>query len=402
MPDIPQMDVNSVTNASVAAILANQHASGAFVASPDFSQYDYCWLRDASFVAAALDRAAEHDASRRYHEWVARVLGAEGIGPLMETATANQRTGRETAANELPPARFSLDGRRVSDDWPNFQLDGYGTWLWALDLHLRSAGTGEPSGELRGAVERTARYLSVFALQPCFDVWEENPGEVHTSTLASIQAGLRCAASLLDEPALTDSAAKVFDAITVSAREPGRFVKSNRQQTADGSLLWTAPVFNVVANDDPCYRATVEEIQSTLIFDGGVRRYASDTYFGGGSWPVLTCSLGLHHAQVGDIRAAERCLDWSVSRLDEHGRLGEQFGGETRDPEHYREWVARWGHPARNLVWSHAMCVLLAIEIEAASHTRGLDSGPHQEKGKERGYEEEEQYESALPAGDEQ
>jgi hypothetical protein len=27
----------------------------------------------------------------------------------------------------------------------------------------------------------------------------------------------------------------------------------------------------------------------------------------------------------------------------------------------YREWVRRWGHPARDLLWSHAMYVLLAL-----------------------------------------
>ena len=41
---------------SVQAMLANQQANGAFIASPDFHQYHYCWLRDASFVAYALDR----------------------------------------------------------------------------------------------------------------------------------------------------------------------------------------------------------------------------------------------------------------------------------------------------------------------------------------------------------
>ena len=32
------------------------------------------------------------------------------------------------------PTRYTLDGELEPevDDWPNFQLDGYGTWLWAL------------------------------------------------------------------------------------------------------------------------------------------------------------------------------------------------------------------------------------------------------------------------------
>ena len=38
---------------SIRTMLANQGSNGAFVASPDFAQYRYCWLRDGSFVAYA-------------------------------------------------------------------------------------------------------------------------------------------------------------------------------------------------------------------------------------------------------------------------------------------------------------------------------------------------------------
>jgi len=49
--------------------------------------------------------------------------------------------------------------------------------------------------------------------------------------------------------------------------------------------------------------------------------------------------------------------------LDDEGRLGEQFGGDQRDPAKYGEWVRRWGLPARDLIWSHAMFVVLCDEI---------------------------------------
>ena len=42
--------------ASKRALADNQTVAGSFVASPDFSQYSFCWLRDASFVAYAADR----------------------------------------------------------------------------------------------------------------------------------------------------------------------------------------------------------------------------------------------------------------------------------------------------------------------------------------------------------
>src|ERR1700761_3187915 len=111
------MQPNPRTRASIQSMLANQDQSGAFVASPDFSQYGYCWLRDASFVAVALDRAGEHDAAAKYHRWVDRAIGAAGIGPLIDSAIAHRLQGKALAPSELPPARFSLDGIHIADDW---------------------------------------------------------------------------------------------------------------------------------------------------------------------------------------------------------------------------------------------------------------------------------------------
>ncbi len=62
------------TEAAVSAMLACQQDNGAMVASPDFAQYHYCWLRDSSFAAYALDRCGEHEASARYHAWVNRAI----------------------------------------------------------------------------------------------------------------------------------------------------------------------------------------------------------------------------------------------------------------------------------------------------------------------------------------
>ena len=53
-----------------------------------------------------------------------------------------------------------------------------------------------------------------------------------------------------------------------------------------------------------------------------------------------------------------------ADHFDDNGCLGEQFGGERRDPEHYREWVDRWGPPAKDLTWSHAMYVVLCAALD--------------------------------------
>jgi hypothetical protein len=78
----------------------------------------------------------------------------------------------------------------------------------------------------------------------------------------------------------------------------------------------------------------------------------------------LTASLGWHYLTLGDLDGARRCCEWIAGHVDRDGRLGEQFGGELRDAEHYQEWVERWGPPANDLTWSHAMYVVLSIALE--------------------------------------
>jgi GH15 family glucan-1,4-alpha-glucosidase len=348
---------SKLARASVERLLGYQHANGSFVASPDFAEYDYCWLRDTSFVAYALDLAGEHQAASRFHGWVGRTL--DGIAGVIDEAIAQHRHGFSPAADAMPPARFSLDGRIVVDDWPNFQVDGYGTWLWALGEHVeRTDQPGLPE-KLVPSVARVADYVAAFALSPCFDVWEEHGTAVHTSTLGCVYGGLTAAAALLGRDDLTRRAAEVQAIVRERAESAGYHAKSTESTEVDSSTLWLSTPFGLVEPDDHRFDATVLRIEEHLTLDGGIRRYPSDTYYGGGAWPVLTASLGWHYTAVGNVEAAVRCLDWVAGHFEAGGELAEQFGGGTRDPEHFREWVERWGPSARDLLWSHAMYVVL-------------------------------------------
>jgi GH15 family glucan-1,4-alpha-glucosidase len=349
---------------AVDAMLACQQDNGSLIASPDFAEYHYCWLRDGSFAAYALDRCGEHEAAARYHDWVNRTV--RGIGRQIDTATESRRAGLAVNSHMLPPARFSLDGTAAADDWPNFQIDGYGTWLWALREHLRLAEAELPA-DMRHSVQRVAGYVAAFALDRCYDVWEENPHGVHTSTLACVYGGLSAAAGLLDEPWLRRRAREVQSRALMAANAAGRLCKSTVSSEVDASMIWLATPFALVDSQDPLFTAAVSEITAQLTLDGGIRRFPSDSFFGGGAWPVLTAWLGWHQAVTGDREAALASLAWVASHVDAHGRLGEQFGGDRRQPHMYREWVGRWGHPARDLLWSHAMHAVLSTELGTAN-----------------------------------
>jgi GH15 family glucan-1,4-alpha-glucosidase len=349
---------------SVDAILRSQSENGAIIASPDFDQYHFCWLRDGSFSAFALDLAREHDASARYHSWVNDAVTR--IADVIDRAIAAHDRGATPDTLEMPPARFALDGTTVVDGWPNFQIDGYGTWLWSLGEHLDLAGRSGVTPAWLTSVDRVARYLSAYSMSACYDVWEENGNDQHTSTLACVYGGLVAAGRLLDTDAFLEPARRVRDHLVERAGHDGYFVKSSANDDVDASTLWLSAPFGVVDPRDPRFAATVGLIEERLTLEGGIRRYPKDIYFGSGAWPVLTGSLGWYKAGIGDFEGARRARQWIADHFDEAGQLGEQYGGDQRDYEHYQQWVVRWGHPARELTWSHAMYVVLCFAIDAS------------------------------------
>src|SRR5690554_3504704 len=123
---------------SIQIIKRNQHPSGAFVASPNFSNYRFCWLRDGTFIAYALDLTGEHEAARRFYHWVNQRLQAQTR--KIELLDAKIQAQQELSYHDFLPTRYTLEGAEHEDDWPNFQLDGYGAWLWGLVEHLRLTG----------------------------------------------------------------------------------------------------------------------------------------------------------------------------------------------------------------------------------------------------------------------
>ncbi len=342
---------------SAQAMLSHQAPSGGFLAAVDFAPYRYCWLRDGSFIAFALALAGEQRAAERFHRWVATALS--GIAPSMRAATESRLAGEANLAGSMPPARFGPDGDVRDDGWPNFQVDGYGTWLWSLADHVGRYGAGRLLDDLAPSVEMVCAYLEAVGMDPCFDCWEENGGAVHASTLACVYGGLSAASALTGREAARRRADDIAGHIVNRMRLGARFVKSSDHADVDSSLLWLAVPFGVVGADAPVMSATASEIEGTLCLDGGLRRYGSDSYYGGGAWPLLTAWLGWYHLARGDLAGAYRCASCVEGCFDDQGHLAEQVGGEARDPGGYQAWVARWGKPAADLAWSHAMYFVL-------------------------------------------
>ena len=138
MPQAPSLAERAafaaLADQSRALIRSLQDAGGAYPASPTFSAYrGFAWLRDGAFIADGMSAAGEVDSATAFFDWCDRTISgvAERIAQIVSAAAS----GAPVDDQRMLPTRFTLDGRDEDDDWWDFQLDGYGLWIWAAVAH---------------------------------------------------------------------------------------------------------------------------------------------------------------------------------------------------------------------------------------------------------------------------
>jgi len=370
---------------SIQVILQNQADSGAYIASPNFPSYAYCWLRDGSFIAHAMDRVGEHSSARAFFQWVDRVIRCYAW--KVDRVLDRLEKGQPLDDSDCLHTRYTLEGEEAASEWWNFQLDAYGTWLWALAEHVAITGDTAFLTEVAESVRITVRYLSALWMFPNYDCWEEHPQYIHPHTLAAIYAGLRATetADAHLTPTTTSDLphAHVADEIRCFVLEhgvqdghlvkhispPGETASVRGQPAAivDASLIGVATPYRLLPPDGTIMRATVDYIEADLHCPGGgVHRYLADTYYGGGEWTLLAAWLGWYYIEVGEWERARELLHWIEAQADADGHLPEQVSAHLLAPDRYAEWEARWGPVAKPLLWSHAMYLILYHALESA------------------------------------
>lgn len=368
---------------SINVILENQDKSGAYIASPSFENYRFTWLRDSSFIAHAMDRVGEFKSADAYFHWVDRVISRHAwkVDRLEEQLKA------APTAKDLSylHTRYTVEGEEDSADsgWGNFQIDGYGTWLWALAEHIEITGNVKLINEFSLSIITTIRYLRAAWLLPNYDCWEEHPEYLHPYSIAAIYGGLNAIARVLEKApgkaeghAAAELAREVKKFLLDSCVSEGKFVKHVFPATktsaahpvvrsgVDASLLGLATPYQVLPLADPLIEKTLDTIESELLRPGGgVYRYSEDVYYGGGEWILLTAWLGCTYVQAGRTRDAENLLAWIEQCTDGEGNLPEQVNDHVLFPDQFKPWVEKWGKVASPLLWSHAMYLILYEEV---------------------------------------
>lgn len=348
---------------SIEVIQGNQFDSGAYIASPSFVHYRYSWLRDGTFIAYSMNRVGEHESADRFYQWCADVVLQHE--KKARRAITLVQVGESLDENDFLHTRYTVAGEEVEGHWGNFQLDGYGTWLWGLDQHLTLTQSQDQFVKYQQAVELTIDYLVTCWQLPNYDCWEEFGDRIHPASLAAIYGGLHAMIPYLPHRAVEIETAcrKIQSFVMEHGVVDGVFIKSFGNPSVDSSLLWLALPFHMVPLEDPIFTRTVEKIETHIVSGYGVHRYPEDVYYGGGQWILLSAWLGWYYAKTGSIQKAQEILTWIESKCSELG-LPEQVFDHLLSPVDYERWVERAGEPADPLLWSHAMYLVLRSELE--------------------------------------
>ena len=332
--------------------------TGAVIAAPecdaDFVHsggYGFVWPRDLAFLVLAFLAARRDDLAEAALRWLPSAQ--EGSGLWLQ---------RHWTDATLAPS------------WCDHQLDETGAVLFAYEAAWRELRNEEldealwPSG--RAAADYLVSALDEDGLPPATaDLWEEQEG-CHAYTAAALAAGLAAAAALAErhEPAAADGYAAAAERLrdTLDCRfwsdEHGRYLRAVGDATVDVSLLGLAWPFRAVDPASPRMRATADAVARTLGRpNGGVCRYAGDTYAGGNAWVLAALWLGLYRRQLGDAGGHAAALEYAQRVATPLGLLPEQVTDDG---------APAWVVP---LAWSHAMFVLAArpeLSVVAARAAR--------------------------------
>ena len=365
---------------SLDVILTHQQPGGGYLACPTMPDYGYSWFRDGAYIAYALTVDGQHTAFQRegvmdaqwasavqFHDWCAGIITSRAAA--LERTITRAAQGKPVVLADTLNARYSAGGQAGPDDWPEFQLDGPGTWLWSLAQFVEVARLKPLPVEWAQAVRLAARYLAALWQTPCYDCWEERGTDLHISTLAAIYGGLRAAERLVPGLDVDGTAAAIRAFVLEHGLTPGgELAKSVGLDRVDANLIGAAIPHGLLAPDDPIMVHSIARIERELHAPGsGVHRHVEDVYYGGGAWVLLALWLAWYYAEAGDHDRAQALFAWSADQADADLHLPEQVPTPMLAPDFYQPWVARRGPIANPLLWTHAKYLIVYHALARSS-----------------------------------
>ncbi|MBN9178317.1 MAG: glycoside hydrolase family 15 protein [Microbacterium sp.] len=298
--------------------------------------YRYVWLRDASLTIEVLLAHGFQHVVEHWRLWLLRAIAGDPADLQIVYGIAGERDLLERELPSLPGYRGAAPVRIGNGAATQYQADVIGEVLSAL---AAARDDGAPEAELSWPLERALlRRAEAHLDEPDRGIWEirGNP-RMFTHSRAMVWAAFDRGIRGVRAHGLTGPVTR-WEEIRARLREEidsrgvsrdGHFVQHRDTDAVDASLL-LLPIYGFCAPDDPRMLATVAEIERTLMPDGLVLRYRTESGvdgLDGEENPFLACSLWLveQYAATGRAADARALLDRVCACANDVGLFSEEF-----------------------------------------------------------------------------
>jgi GH15 family glucan-1,4-alpha-glucosidase len=247
--------------------------------------YRYCWLRDATYTLYALLMAGYSDEARAFREWLLRAVAGKPSELQIMYGVAGERRLTEQSLPWLRGYHGARPVRLGNAACEQFQLDVYGE---VMDLmhqsHRLYLGGDEAGWRLQRAL---VEFLEHSWQLPDEGIWEVRGGRRHfTHSKIMAWVAIDRAIRSVEEfhlPGEADLArwrhlrSLIHSEVCTRGYSVrlGAFVQSFDSEELDASLLMV-PLVGFLPAEDPRVMGTVAAISRSLVYEGLVRRYASE------------------------------------------------------------------------------------------------------------------------------
>lgn len=298
--------------------------------------YRYVWLRDA---ALALDVLISHGflyVAEHWRTWLMRAVAGDPEQIQIMYGIAGER---DLPERELPLPGYagSAPVRIGNAAVTQFQADTLGEVLIALHS---ARGAGLADTKFSWALQRRLLYQVAKQMnKPDQGIWEiRGEPQLFTHSRALVWAAFDRGVRAVEDYGLPGPADswkqlrdQVCDEIDTTHVDPdgGHFVQYAGTSEVDASLL-QLPQVGFCAADDPRMLATVERIETTLMPDGLVLRYRTDSGVDGVDGtenPFLACTFWLveQYARSGRREDAKALMARASGTANDLGLFSEEY-----------------------------------------------------------------------------
>jgi GH15 family glucan-1,4-alpha-glucosidase len=299
--------------------------------------YRYVWLRDASLTLYVLIGHGFADETAAWRGWLLRAIAGDPNDVQIMYGLAGERRLTEWELTTLPGYRDSSPVRVGNGAFVQYQGDMFGEVMLALQK-AREAGIEETA--LSWSLQRALlQFVEDNWRRPDNGIWEiRGPKRHFTHSRVMLWAALDCGIKAVRDFGLDGPVERweklceeLHDEIESQGWDPalGSYTQFYGSGTVDASLLQLTQVGYLDAAD-PRMLQTVSVIESTLLRDGLLLRYETESGVDGlpgGEHPFLACSFWLveQYARSGRVDDAITLMDRLVSFTNDLGLLSEEY-----------------------------------------------------------------------------